>query len=482
MAYSPQWSVLFEESDEEFFPVRRRFARVPPALAPFTRASPGKYLVPPGNDVWFNFAGTAYTAPAGNKTNFNFDTARQALTVGFLSPNFVVETAPRSAILPGTYVVEETIPPPTPAPLPPPPALQKPWHHMARFEEEEPEWRPPRLGFVVQPPGKHKKHHVVVLMDEERARYEEDEILVVYAQRKFAPRALAVPHIKPYHHVARIEEPDPDWAPLVRGAAQGPQPTPPRQRPWHHFLWLEDLEPDPVPARPQAAIAPLAAPPRYRPWWHSILHEETELAEAFPVRLFTPAPALPPAASAAAAALHRFLEEPDEAQAFPVRPSAPPVVAVQITPWWRIAWREEADEAETFPVRPSAPPVVVVQITPWWRIAWREEADEAETFPVRLFTPAPALPPVASAAAAALHRFLEEPDEAQAFPVRPSAPPVVAVQITPWWRIAWREEADEAETWLPHPAGSFVGVTPPPPAARIHDTLFIANLGRFMNR
>jgi len=383
MAYSPQWSVLFEESDEEFFPVRRRFARVPPALAPFTRASPGKYLAPPGNDVWFNFAGTAYTAPAGNKTNFNFDTARQALTVGFLSPNFVVETAPRSAILPGTYVVEETIPPPTPAPLPPPPALQKPWHHMARFEEEEPEWRPPRLGFVVQPPGKHKKHHVVVLMDEERARYEEDEILVVYAQRKFAPRALAVPHIKPYHHVARIEEPDPDWAPLVRGAAQGPQPTPPRQRPWHHFLWLEDLEPDPVPARRQAAIAPLAAPPRYRPWWHSILHEETELAEAFPVRLFTPAPALPPAASAAAAALHRFLEEPDEAQAFPVRPSAPPVVAVQ---------------------------------------------------------------------------------------------------ITPWWRIAWREEADEAETWLPHPAGSFVGVTPPPPAARIHDTLFIANLGRFMNR
>ena len=383
MAYSPQWSVLFEESDEEFFPVRRRFARVPPALAPFTRASPGKYLVPPGNDVWFNFAGTAYTAPAGNKTNFNFDTARQALTVGFLSPNFVVETAPRSAILPGTYVVEETIPPPTPAPLPPPPALQKPWHHMARFEEEEPEWRPPRLGFVVQPPGKHKKHHVVVLMDEERARYEEDEILVVYAQRKFAPRALAVPHIKPYHHVARIEEPDPDWVPLVRGAAQGPQPTPPRQRPWHHFLWLEDLEPDPVPARRQAAIAPLAAPPRYRPWWHSILHEETELAE---------------------------------------------------------------------------------------------------TFPVRLFTPAPALPPVASAAAAALHRFLEEPDEAQAFPVRPSAPPVVAVQITPWWRIAWREEADEAETWLPHPAGSFVGVTPPPPAARIHDTLFIANLGRFMNR
>src|SRR6516165_9931836 len=389
MAYSPQWQVLFEEPDEEFFlPVRRRFARVPARVAPIT-GSPGGYVPPPGNDVWFAFSGATYTAPAGNQTNFNFvGLARQAITVGFPSPNFVVATAARDAILPGTYVVEETIPPPTPAPLPPPPALQKPWHHMARFEEEEPEWRPPRLGFVVQPPGKHKKHHVVVLMDEERARYEEDEILVVYAQRKFAPRALAVPHIKPYHHVARIEEPDPDWAPLVRGAAQGPQPTPPRQRPWHHFLWLEDLEPDPVPARRQAAIAPLAAPPRYRPWWHSILHEETELAEAFPVRLFTPAPALPPAASAAAAALHRFLEEPDEAQAFPVRPSAPPVVAVQITPWWRIAWREEADEAETFPVR--------------------------------LFTPAPALPPVASAVAAALHRFLEEPDEAQAFPVRPS--------------------------------------------------------------
>jgi hypothetical protein len=157
--------------------------------------------------------------------------AWQAITVGFPAPNYVCNTGTRQAILPGTYLNETQ------------PALPV-------------------------PPGQAKKHHVLAEM--ERAAFIEEEPFALFNKRVFTVVPLPVPHIKPYHHVARIEEPEPDWAPLIRGAAQGPLPTPPRQRPWHHLLWLEEADPDPIPGRRQAAITPLATPPRQRPWWHNM--------------------------------------------------------------------------------------------------------------------------------------------------------------------------------------------------------------------
>jgi hypothetical protein len=215
---------------------------------------------------------------------------RQAITVGFPGINFVCETGTSDAILPGTYLCE-TI---SGGASPVPPGQAKKHHVLAEMERSyfnEDEFFPgfsKRVFTIVPLPVQVIKpaHHI--------ARYEEPEPDWAPLIRTFAVRPLPVRVIKPAHHVARYEEPEPDWAPLIRGAAQGPLPAPPQVRPWRHLTLFEELEAEWSSLRRPAALAPLPLPPRYRPWWHGILHEEGLEADPIPSRPGTPPPPAPP--------------------------------------------------------------------------------------------------------------------------------------------------------------------------------------------
>ena len=68
----------------------------------------------------------------------------------------------------------------------------------------------------------------------------------VYAKRRVTVAPLpAPPHTqRAWHHIARTEDPEPDWLALRRPAAIAPLPvTPHLQKPWYRHLWDEE-EPD----------------------------------------------------------------------------------------------------------------------------------------------------------------------------------------------------------------------------------------------
>ena len=120
--------------------------------------------------------------------------ARQAITVGFPSPNYVAQTSTRDAILPGTYVAETS----GATPPPPPPATQRPWHLVVRTEESEAEYFPPRRPVAIAPtpapPHQQKPWHHHLLHDE-------DEAIEVLVLRQHSYRATPPPpgnKLRPY--------------------------------------------------------------------------------------------------------------------------------------------------------------------------------------------------------------------------------------------------------------------------------------------
>ena len=141
------------------------------------------------------------------------------------------------------------------------------------------------------PPGQAKKHHVLAELD--RHTQFEEEFFPGFTKRVVIVVPAPVPHIKPYHHVARYEEPEPEWSPLPRPQAIAPPPLP-LYRPWRHGILFEDLPEaerrsfvPPTPPPPTAVV--LTRPPPI------FAHDEDE-ADWLPHRPFgfVAAPTPPP--------------------------------------------------------------------------------------------------------------------------------------------------------------------------------------------
>ena len=163
------------------------------------------------------------------------------------------------------------------------------------------------------PPGQAKKHHVLAELD--RHTQFEEEFFPGFTKRVVIVVPAPVPHIKSYHHVARYEEPEPEWSPLRRPQAIAPLPVP-HIKPYHHVARYEEPEPEwsPLP-RPQAIAPPPL--PLYRPWRHGILFEDLPEAER---RSFVPPTPPPPTAVVLTRPPPIFAHDEDEADWLPHRP------------------------------------------------------------------------------------------------------------------------------------------------------------------
>jgi hypothetical protein len=252
-------------------------------------------------------------------------------------------------------------------------------------------------------------------------------------------------------------------------------PALPRKRRW---LFEEPEDEEEIWLRPRHAV-PAIIPPRQKPWLHHLLPDNEDDQEwAFFTRRYTRAPVL------AAPRRRPWIDEPEDDEPQLARRFTPATVLA--TPPRPRQPDDEDDQEWAFFTRRYAAvattPVVTVLAAPV-RPRQPDDDEPEEWLPSRRYAPA---------AIASLQlkpwRFvdddeLEEGRLPRLYAVPSAAPPpsfVGSLLQRPWLFQDDDEDGQSAELFMRRfsPAPPFV----PPAAVGIHDTLFVANVGRMMSR